>query len=129
MTTIPRITITRHGAGWLTTCTCAHERWTPTRRAADACAGTRTRMQGGPMTTHWRDRAACLNHPGDFHHGRGTSINRTAHAKAICATCPVRDECMAFVMGLEDGISTYYRHGIWAGTTPDERAEIAKDQT
>jgi len=44
-------------------------------------------------------------------------------ARAICATCPVTEDCLAYAMGDVDTV------GIWAGTTGRERramrAEVA----
>jgi len=39
-----------------------------------------------------------------------------AEAKAICAGCPVRNECLAFAL------RTGQVDGIWGGTTTHERA-------
>ncbi|MDS1269899.1 WhiB family transcriptional regulator [Lipingzhangella sp. LS1_29] len=36
-------------------------------------------------------------------------------AKAICDTCPVRRECLNWA------VSRGEAHGIWGGTTPEER--------
>ena len=46
----------------------------------------------------------------------GPALEQAAKAKAICATCPVRRECLAFAL------RTGQVHGIWGGTTEDERA-------
>jgi WhiB family redox-sensing transcriptional regulator len=45
-----------------------------------------------------------------------------AEAKAVCAACPVRRECLAFALRTEQV------HGIWGGTTPDERAIARRSQ-
>jgi WhiB family redox-sensing transcriptional regulator len=37
-----------------------------------------------------------------------------AEAKAVCAGCPVRPECLAFALQRD-------LHGIWGATTEDER--------
>jgi WhiB family redox-sensing transcriptional regulator len=36
-------------------------------------------------------------------------------AKAICATCPVREECLDYALG------TKVEHGIWGGTSENQR--------
>lgn len=41
-------------------------------------------------------------------------------ARAVCATCPVRDRC------LEDNIME--AHGVWGGTLPAERAAIRNER-
>ena len=57
----------------------------------------------------WREHAACLGHDvAVFFPERGTSPEP---GKAICATCPVRAECLA---AADDD-------GIWGGTTAAER--------
>jgi WhiB family redox-sensing transcriptional regulator len=38
-----------------------------------------------------------------------------AEAKAVCVRCPVRAQCLDYAVAL--GI----RHGVWGGTTPEER--------
>jgi WhiB family redox-sensing transcriptional regulator len=66
----------------------------------------------------WRSRAACrfldpeLFFPiSDF----GEGLEQTAAAKAVCAGCLVRRECLAFA------IRTGERDGIWGGMTEQER--------
>jgi WhiB family transcriptional regulator, redox-sensing transcriptional regulator len=46
----------------------------------------------------------------------GKALERVAEAKAICAACPVRRECLAFAL------RTQQSHGIWGGMTEEERA-------
>ena len=43
-----------------------------------------------------------------------------ATAKALCAVCPVREEC------LEHAIAEREKLGIWGGTTPRERQRIIR---
>ncbi|MGH9060608.1 MAG: WhiB family transcriptional regulator, partial [Acidimicrobiales bacterium] len=43
-----------------------------------------------------------------------------ARAKAICARCPVRAECLAFAL------ATDQRYGIWGGTSETDRVVIAR---
>jgi WhiB family transcriptional regulator, redox-sensing transcriptional regulator len=50
----------------------------------------------------------------------GPALQQTAKAKAICATCQVRRECLAFALG------TGQSYGIWAGTTEHERATVRR---
>jgi WhiB family redox-sensing transcriptional regulator len=58
---------------------------------------------------NWRNDAACRGHDvAVFFPERGTSPEP---GKAICATCPVRAECLA---AADDD-------GIWGGTTAVER--------
>jgi WhiB family redox-sensing transcriptional regulator len=46
----------------------------------------------------------------------GPAREQAAQAKAICAICRVRRECLTFAL------RTGQLHGIWGGTTEDERA-------
>ena len=65
--------------------------------------------------TGWRDLAACAGQQELFFDGR-----REAKARAICARCPVRAQCLEYALsgaGTWRGIAT----GIWGGTTPQER--------
>lgn len=67
---------------------------------------------------NWRAAAACrfadpeLFFPvSDF----GKSVDQAAEAKAICAMCRVRRQCLAFAL------RTRQVHGIWGGLTERER--------
>lgn len=48
---------------------------------------------------------------------------RVAHAKAICAQCPIRSEC------LEWAIEHRERNGIWGGLTEGERESLERRRT
>ena len=45
----------------------------------------------------------------------------TARAKAICARCPVRDECLKWA------IDNRQTHGIWGGLDESERTVVVPD--
>jgi WhiB family redox-sensing transcriptional regulator len=63
----------------------------------------------------WRMHSRCVGEdPEIFFKGGGT----TAKAKAICAACPVRQEC------LELGLEHDERFGIWGGLTWAERKAL-----
>ena len=66
----------------------------------------------------WRQHAACKHHP--RHWWFDDEQNRFATAKAICKTCPVRTECLNYALSLDN------MHGIWGGTTSNERRTIKK---
>jgi len=69
-----------------------------------------------PPRPAWADDAACIEHPTvNFHPGRGES---TAPARAVCATCLVRPECLTYA--LEEGMDD----GVWGGTTGKDRRAI-----
>ena len=67
---------------------------------------------------HWRSAAACQTADPELFFpisDSGKSLAQVAEAKAVCASCPVRRECLAFALG------TGQVHGIWGGTTAQER--------
>lgn len=57
----------------------------------------------------WRALAACRGRAVFFDPARETQ------AKALCATCTVRAECLAFALGNDE------RDGVWGGLTENER--------
>ncbi|MGH8899929.1 MAG: WhiB family transcriptional regulator [Egibacteraceae bacterium] len=66
----------------------------------------------------WRDRAACLGQDTERFYPAGTTgvaLDLTAQAKAVCAGCDVRSQCLDYAMGTNQGA------GIWGGMTEDER--------
>lgn len=57
----------------------------------------------------WLDQAACRTvHTSIFFPGRGETGN-IAKAKAVCADCPVKHECLAYA------IRTNQQVGVWGG--------------
>lgn len=83
------------------------------------------------VTDHdWRARSACARVDPDMHHPEGWGKAFTSQideAKAICRSCPVREDCHAWITAFEAGKSTYSRYSIWAGKTPEERAYQDRD--
>lgn len=74
-------------------------------------------------TQEWAERAACqFEDPELFFPVSevGPGARQVAQAKAVCARCPVRLDCLGFA--LDHGLD----HGVFGGTTPDERRELAK---
>ncbi len=51
----------------------------------------------------------------------GKSLEEAAEAKAICARCLVRRQCLSFAL------RTRQVHGIWGGLTEDERIQQAQE--
>lgn len=74
-----------------------------------------------PDPLAWQDRAACAQIGGDlwFPDQGGT----TKHIKKVCATCPVKQECLdyALAMAPEDD-----RHGVYGGLSERERRALRK---
>jgi WhiB family redox-sensing transcriptional regulator len=71
----------------------------------------------------WRSVAACRSADPDLFFpisDSGPAVEQAVKAKAICATCRVRRECLAFAL------RTGQVHGIWGGTTEDERAAVRR---
>jgi len=63
-----------------------------------ACKGMNAQLFFGPDGERWQDREV-----------------REAKARAICALCPVREQC--FDYALRNSI----KHGIWGGLNGEER--------
>ena len=63
--------------------------------------------------TDWRAAGACL----------GAASTQVARALRICDGCQVRQQCLEFAM------RTGESHGIWGGTTPDDRARARRART
>jgi WhiB family redox-sensing transcriptional regulator len=65
----------------------------------------------------WRSRSACLDEDPELFFPMGTTrpaLCQIEEAKAVCARCPVRAECLqlAIELGVKDG--------VWGGYTADE---------
>ena len=75
-----------------------------------------------PQPQPWRDQAACIGHPIDwwFPPKGGSTAPEARKAKAICAECPVRAEC------LEHAVTTPEMVGIWAGTSERQRRALRR---
>lgn len=62
----------------------------------------------------WQDNAACKDADSSiFLSGVTSRVNK---AKAICATCAVIDECLAFALANDD-----FEPHVYGGMTGDER--------
>jgi WhiB family transcriptional regulator, redox-sensing transcriptional regulator len=74
---------------------------------------------------HWQTVAACRAADPDLFFPVSASANnlqQVADAKAICACCRVRRECLDFAL------RTRQLHGIWAGMTEEERYSLPKPE-
>ena len=80
---------------------------------------TSLRVAGPPVgQEHWRALAACQFADPDLFFpvsSSGPSLVQVAQAKAICAGCQVRRECLAFAL------RTHQVHGVWGGLSEQER--------
>ena len=63
----------------------------------------------------WFAQAQCRGNTSDFFVDKGQSV---APAKAICAGCPVVDECLSHAIAHRE------TRGVWGGLTPIERKRL-----
>jgi WhiB family redox-sensing transcriptional regulator len=71
----------------------------------------------------WRHRARCLSEDPELFFPVGTTGPaevQTEEAKAVCARCPVREECLQWAL------DTAQDAGIWGGFTEGERRVLRK---
>jgi WhiB family redox-sensing transcriptional regulator len=71
----------------------------------------------------WTERAACHDVDAELFFPVsevGPGARQVAEAKAVCATCPVREDCLAFA--LAKGLDA----GVFGGTTPTERRQLRR---
>jgi hypothetical protein len=69
----------------------------------------------------WWNQAACVGTPADIFfpkvgpNDRRSGTDPYTDARAICANCPVRCQCLTYAneLGIE--------HGMWGGQTPEQR--------
>jgi WhiB family redox-sensing transcriptional regulator len=75
----------------------------------------------GMVWPGWFDDALCVEYPGvSFFIERGGD---DAPAKAVCARCTVRAECLKYALAV--GLDA----GVWGGTAPWERRMIRQWRT
>ncbi len=73
----------------------------------------------------WRESAACrlLETELFFPIGKtGLAVAEIQRAKAVCASCPVREPCLTFAL------DTHQAYGIWGGYDEDERRLLLREQ-
>jgi len=68
--------------------------------------------------TSWRQEAAC--HHVDTGVFFPLSDDEAGPARAVCATCPVRKECLEFALATRQG------DGVWGGLTESERRRLRR---
>ena len=74
---------------------------------------------------NWRSAAACRSVDPDLFFPvsvSDASLEQAAEAKAICAGCAVRRQCLAFAL------RTRQVHGIWGGLTEGERTSRRRSE-
>jgi WhiB family transcriptional regulator, redox-sensing transcriptional regulator len=74
------------------------------------------------LVADWRARAACSGYPNTlfFPTSEGADDASVDRAKAVCAVCPVVEDC------LEYALETNQRAGIWGGTSEQERKSLRR---
>lgn len=73
--------------------------------------------------TDWQHRAACRDEDPELFFpvsDVGPGARQVARAKAVCARCPVRSQCLRHA--LDNGLD----HGVFGGTTERERRELVR---
>jgi WhiB family redox-sensing transcriptional regulator len=73
------------------------------------------------QASQWRFQARCADYDPDLFFpvgSGGPAIRQALRAKAICAQCPVRLEC------LDWAIDTGQPHGVWGGLDEHERERL-----
>ena len=71
----------------------------------------------------WRQLAACRHADPELFFpvsASGPSLDQVTQAKAICAGCAVRQQCLAFAL------DTRQDHGVWGGMSEQERRPRAR---
>ena len=75
--------------------------------------------------TDWLAAGACLSADPDLFYPATTGAlgaRQAAKAQRICGRCTVRRECLEFAMNSREV------HGIWGGTTPEERVRARRQR-
>lgn len=76
----------------------------------------------------WQFDAACRGEDSSLffapnHFERyGEKESREARAKAICARCPVRSECLEYALRIREP------HGVWGGLNETERRQVLRER-
>jgi WhiB family redox-sensing transcriptional regulator len=80
----------------------------------------------GDWTQGWQFGAACRGEDSalffapNYFERREQKDAREAKAKAICAVCPVRADCLDFALRVRE------THGIWGGLNEQERRQLLR---
>jgi WhiB family redox-sensing transcriptional regulator len=70
----------------------------------------------------WLDQAACRGHDPERFFPESGEQTKAAEAKAICASCQVRDQCLELAVNAAGGLDA--DHGVFGGTLPAERSQL-----
>lgn len=70
---------------------------------------------------------ACASEPDTWFPEPGAETT-ARRAKAVCATCPLREACLDLAMEAEGGSNGTWRHGVYGGLTPGDRYALAREE-
>lgn len=93
-------------------------------RACKGGAGETLRFAFVPAPDpDWREESACYGMDQRLFFGtpgedKGNEAGRIAEAKAVCAGCPVVEQCRDYAMTIRE------KYGVWGGLTGGERARM-----
>lgn len=78
---------------------------------------------GGVTDTAWMNGLQhCLDAPVDLFFPPHTHRAAYRQGKALCATCPLRQRCLAYALDNEDPGEPW--DGLWGGMSPIERRRL-----
>lgn len=94
-----------------------------TARIADAPSApvTLRLVPADTRPARWQDDALCAEVGTDIFFPEKGESNR--QAKAVCAGCPVRPECLAYAL---EHSATVGRFGVWGGLSERERRRLLR---
>ncbi|MFI8942682.1 WhiB family transcriptional regulator [Streptomyces syringium] len=79
-------------------------------------------------TTNWRLQARCRDRDSKLFMPKIAAKENCGKARAVCAACPVTDECLTAALQEERGLTYHFRATVRGGLTPRERADLDKNQ-
>ncbi|MEW2578402.1 WhiB family transcriptional regulator [Streptomyces syringium] len=79
-------------------------------------------------TTNWRLQARCRDRDSKLFMPEIAAKDKCDRARAICAACPVTDECLAAALQEERGLTYHFRATVRGGLTPRERADLDRQK-
>jgi WhiB family redox-sensing transcriptional regulator len=88
---------------------------------AEGVAGSVAVIEDGSRQG-WLDQAACRDLDPERFFPESGEQTKAAEAKAICASCKVRDQCLELAIKAAGGLDQ--DHGVFGGTVPAERSQL-----
>lgn len=70
--------------------------------------------------TDWRESAACSGIDSDVFFPSSDDEASTAKAKAVCESCPVKEDCLGY------SLATNQKAGVWGGLDANERRRMRR---